>query len=104
MNTEIQKTETQVPAMSAPSTHEHQEEILRSDIALPKLMLMQALSDHVKKKRATAGDIVKNATGEKVGGDGSPIQFIPLTYQNLWMLSVGTRSVTRSAKISSGNS
>lgn len=91
MNQEVVNQSTNVPAPSAPSTHEHQEDILRSDIALPKLTLMQALSDHVKKKRAGAGDIVKNATGEKVGGEGQPIQFIPLTYQNLFMLSEDTK-------------
>lgn len=90
MNTEVQKQESQVP-----STQVHaaigQEEILKSDIILPKFMLMQALSDHVKKRRAQAGDIVKNTTGEKVGGEGSPLLFIPLTYQNLWMLSEDTK-------------
>lgn len=90
MNTEMQTTQSQVPA-HVPSTQAHgQEQILKSDIVLPKFMLCQSLSDHVKKKRAAAGDIVKNATGEKVGGEGKPVPFIPLTYQTLWMLSCDT--------------
>ena len=86
MSTEIQKTESNLPA-NASSTQSTQEQILRSDIVLPKLMLMLALSDHVNARRAQAGDIVKNATGEKVGDEKTPIEFIPLTFQNLFMLS-----------------
>lgn len=83
---------TNVPAtqnsnVPATQSQQGQEQILKSDIVLPKILLMQALSDFVKEKKAQAGDIVRSGTGEMLAKDGAPLEFIPLTYTNLWMLS-----------------
>lgn len=72
---------------TAVSTHVAQDQqILKGDVVLPKLLLMQALSDFVKQKKATAGDIVRSS-GEIVAKDGAELEFIPLSFQNLWMIS-----------------
>lgn len=75
--------------MNLPSTQapQAQEQILKSDIVLPKVLLMQALSDFVKEEKVKSGDIVRSQTGEVLAARGSALEFIPLTYVNLWMLS-----------------
>lgn len=83
MNQVPAKVESSVPAVSAP---QNSEQILKSDIVLPKVLLQQALSDFVKKRKAQSGDLVRSTNGEKLGNDSTPLEFIPLTFQNLWML------------------
>ena len=63
------------------------QEILKSDVIIPKLLLMQGLSDLVSQRKAQQGDIVRSTTGEVVGGPDKPLSFIPITFQNLWMLT-----------------
>ncbi len=73
-----------------PATQNQQgaaDQILKSDIVLPKVLLMQALSDFVKQKKAQSGDIVRSGTSESLAKQGEVLEFIPLTYTNLWMLS-----------------
>lgn len=84
METQMQTTQSNVPAavVGAP-----QQQILQSDIVIPKVMLMQALSDLVEEKKAQAGEMVRSSTGEKLGDESKPLDFIPLMYHSLWMLS-----------------
>lgn len=85
---EVVKTQSNVPATQAPS--QSPETVLKSDVVIPKLLLMQALSDLVVEKKAVAGDFVRSLTAEKLGDDKSPVKIIPLTFQNLWMLAEDT--------------
>lgn len=65
-----------------------QEQILKSDIVLPKVLLMQALSKLLKgNKSIRAGDLVRSTTSEKLGDGETALEFIPLTFTNLWMLT-----------------
>lgn len=80
---QVAKSESNVPAVA----QAQDQQILKSDIVLPKVLLMQALSDFVKEKKATAGDIVRSGTGEMLAKAGSILEFIPLAFTNLWMLS-----------------
>lgn len=84
MSNEVTKQESQVP-----STHvkTNVEEVLKSDVVIPKVLLMQGLSDFVSERKAIAGDMVRSSTAEKLGDDKTPIDIIPLTFQNLWMIS-----------------
>lgn len=84
MSQEVAKREAGVPAAAQRSP---QEQILKSDIVLPKILLQQALSDFVKQRKAQSGDLVRSTNGEKLGDLEVPLEFIPLTFQNLWMLS-----------------
>lgn len=74
---------------NAPSTqvNQPQEQILKSDIVLSKILLMQQLSEFVKAETRKSGEIVRSGTGELLATRGSALEFIPLTYVNLWMLS-----------------
>lgn len=82
MNTEVVKTNTNMPA-----TFMQSEQVLKSDIVIPKLLLMQGLSDFVSDRKAQAGDMVRSTNAEALGSDKKPMDIIPLTFQNLWMVS-----------------
>lgn len=64
-----------------------QEQILKTDIVIPKVLQMQALSKLVEDGKAKAGDFARSSTGEVLGGAATPMEFIPLSFQNLWMIS-----------------
>ncbi len=53
-------------------------EILASDVLIPRLLLMQGMSDFVKERKAQLGDIIRSTTMEVVGGPGKDFEFIPL--------------------------
>lgn len=61
------------------------EEIIASEIIIPRVLLMQGLSDMVASRKAQQGDIVKSS-GLVLGGPDSPVSFIPLTYNLTWSL------------------
>lgn len=64
--------------------------ILSSDIVIPKLLLMQGLSEFVSEGRARQGEIVRSSTVQKVAGQMDPgqpfktIDFIPLKVTTGW--------------------
>lgn len=62
-----------------------QETVLASDVVIPRVLLMQGLSEFVTDRKAQMGDIVRSTTAEKLGGPESPVEFIPLTYKNFWV-------------------
>lgn len=81
----VQNQNTQL-AESQPR-QEPAEKVLSSDVVIPKLLLQQGLSEFVNERKAQQGDIVRSTTAEKLGDDRNPVAIIPLTFQNLWMLS-----------------
>lgn len=85
MTTEITKTETQLPATQAHDVGG--EEILSSSIVIPRLLLMQGLSDFVNERKAQQGDMVRTTPFTKLGDPEVPIAIIPITFNNQWMLS-----------------
>lgn len=61
------------------------QEILSTDIVIPRLLLMQGLSEFVTERKAQMGDIVRSSTVEKMGDpDKGPIAFIPLKVATGW--------------------
>lgn len=61
--------------------------ILSSDILLSRILLMQGLSPLVSEKRKfQIGDIVRSIVEEKIGDDKNPIKFIPLRFDNFWVV------------------
>jgi len=84
MSNEIMKHESNVPAIQAPRG---QDQVLASDVTIPKVLQMQALSDWVTEGKAMPGDFVRSSTVEVLGGKNKPLEFIPLTFQNMWMIS-----------------
>jgi hypothetical protein len=49
-----------------------------SDIEIPKILLMQGLSDMVADRKAIMGDFVDSMTAEKLGDEKSPIEILPI--------------------------
>jgi len=50
------------------------------DIVIPKLILMQGLSQFVKDRKAQSGDIFDNKTESVIGGPTKPIRAVPFFY------------------------
>lgn len=56
------------------------------DILIPRLLLMQGLSDLVSQERAKMGDIVNSVSGKVLGGKDKPIKFIPIMTFSTWAI------------------
>lgn len=63
------------------------ETILKSDVVIPKVLLMQGLSELVAEGVAKMGDMVRSTNGELLGDATKPIEVIPLTFKNTWIIS-----------------
>lgn len=87
---EVQSRGGSVPAASGPQPGPS---ALASDVIIPKLLLMQGLSELVNSRKAQQGDMVRSTTGEKLGDDKAPVEVIPLTIHNLWMLQEDARGM-----------
>lgn len=86
---EIQEVKPTALAVT-PQQAQPAQEILSSDIVIPKLLLMQGLSDFVAEGRARQGEIVRSSTVQKVAGQMEPgqpfktVDFIPLKVTMGW--------------------
>lgn len=83
-NQELKTLEaSQLPA-TTPQAPEPQQDILAGDIVLPKLLLMQGLSEFVKTRKAQLGDIVRSNSQEVLAKPGERFDFIPLKITMGW--------------------
>jgi hypothetical protein len=82
---EIAKTETNKALAQTPML-EGMEGIDPSDILIPKLHLMQGLSDLVAEGKASMGDIINSTTGEKLGDKKDSIEFVPVSTFKTWVI------------------
>lgn len=92
MTQDIAKQESQLPQV-APPADTAQQEVLNSDIIIPKLLLMQGLSEFVSErakdpsgKAISQGDMVRSTTTEIVGDPDRSIDVIPLKMTTEWRL------------------
>jgi hypothetical protein len=81
----VTKTETN-KAIVASAHIPGEEEILSSNVVIPKLLLMQALSAFVVDGKAVAGEFVRSSTVEKLGLKEKGVDIIPLTFTNTWVI------------------
>lgn len=63
------------------------EEVQGSDVRIPKILLMQGLSELVSEEKASMGDFVNSITGDKLGDVKTPIEFIPIHMWKDWTIS-----------------
>ena len=87
MQTQSNVPTTQKSAPPVTYTPPKGETVLKSDLVIQKVLLQQGLSKFVSDRKAQAGDMVRSGSAEKLGDDKKPVSFIPLTFQNLWMIS-----------------
>jgi hypothetical protein len=78
----------------APEPQVLTQEILSSDIIIPRLLLMQGLSEAVSERKKTPdnqviqqGDMIRSTTLEKLGDPDKPVEFVPLKMVAQWILS-----------------
>lgn len=64
----------------------HKQEILSSDVPIPRLYLMQKGSELVEEGKAQVGDFIRSTNGEKLGDAKTPVLFIPLRYSTSWAI------------------
>lgn len=89
-----QEVAVQQPAeVTVPVTQTSEQEILNSDIVIPRLLLMQGLSDFVAERKKSPigepigqGDMVRSTTAEVLGNPEEPVEFIPLKMTAAWIL------------------
>ena len=62
------------------------ENVISSDLRVPKILLMQAMSDFVQEGKAAIGDIVDSFEGKKLGDLKSTVQIIPFYMTNTWTI------------------
>lgn len=95
MSTAVQKTEAQKALKVVDgATEADQQQILASDMVLPKMMLMQGLSDFVSERAKSPdgtvispGHLVRSTTKEILGSPEAPVEIVPLKYESIWMLT-----------------
>lgn len=71
-------------AVATRETPAHSEGVLNSDIMIPRLLLMQGLSDFVNERKAQQGDMVRSTTIQKLGDIETPVNIIPLKLSTSW--------------------
>lgn len=72
---------TQVAAAQASLT----QQVVASDVIIPRLLLMQAISPLVTSRKAQIADFIRSTNNEKLGDPEHPVTIIPLAMTNMWM-------------------
>src|SRR6478736_4784251 len=76
-------------AVAEANTQPQLEGLVPSDIVIPKVLLMQGLSDLVAERKAQLGDIVRSTTAEKLGSPEKTLEFIPLSFPtSQWVIEM----------------
>lgn len=61
-------------------------EVSADNLILPRLQLMQGLSELVHEGKAKLGDIVKSSTGEILASKDQALEILPLTCKEYWIV------------------
>lgn len=56
------------------------------DVLIPKLLLMQPISELVADGKVSAGSVIKSTSEEVVGGKDEPVKIIPLSIFKTWVV------------------
>lgn len=63
-----------------------QGEVSSHDIVIPKIMIMQKMSEAVEREVALEGDFIDSLTEEKLGSIKEPLKFIPFHMNKTWIV------------------
>ena len=61
------------------------QEVVNSDVPIPRLILCQPISDRVVEGKNTPGQLIRSTTGETVGNKDDVIKIIPIKMENTWV-------------------
>ena len=89
----VKKEETQVATFVAPDFTPETMNI--EDIAFPRIMMLQPISESVTDGKYVAGDIIDSVTGEVIGGSSKQLEIIPLRCRKYYKV---TKEVEGKAK------
>lgn len=81
---EVATTKRSDLQMAAAQTAGHQD-VVASDVIIPRLLLMQAISPLVTSRKAQIGDLIRSTTGEKLGDPDKPLDLVILAMTNSWI-------------------
>jgi len=70
----------------APESAWGSEDALTRDILIPRLLLMQGLSDFVAQEKATMGDVVDSTTGKVLANKTKSLSIIPIMTFSTWAI------------------
>lgn len=82
---EITEQQTTVPAEVDDLSEWGTEELKTNNIVIPRLWLMQSISQLVEDEEAKAGDIVDSLTGDVVAKSGEQVKMVPFMSTEFWM-------------------
>lgn len=60
------------------------QDVIASDVPIPRLLLMQGISTLVSSRKAQIGELRRSTTGELLGSPEKPLDIIPLRMTNSW--------------------
>jgi hypothetical protein len=60
-------------------------EVVASDVLIPRLLLMQGISPLVTSRKAQIGDMIRSTTGEKLGNPDKGFDIVPIKMSNSWI-------------------
>jgi hypothetical protein len=62
-------------------------DVSAGDIVIPKILLMQGLSEAVAEEKAKMGDYLDSLTGTVIGSHKKPIEVVPFHLERIWIHS-----------------
>lgn len=83
----LAKKETTAVSTELVSSSWGSEGVDAQDILIPKILLMQGLSEYVADGKVQMGDIVLSTNGRKLGGKDKALTFIPICTFKTWVNS-----------------
>lgn len=92
MSNELTTTQTTELTTAQDLSAWGQADVSASDLVLPKILLMQGLSELVAQGNAKMGDIINSLTSEVIGGEKSPIKILPFFCRKSWLIEKWTGS------------
>ncbi len=82
---ELVSTSTMTQMEISAAQNANSQEVVASDVLIPRLLLGQGISPMVMSRKAGVGDIVRSTTFEKLGDPENPIDIVPIKMVNSWI-------------------
>lgn len=76
-----------VSVATAAAWSQGQEQLSSKDVVIPRIQVMQAVSEKVKEGEAKYGEIRDSVTFELLGGFDKPLKFTPFHLQRVWVVN-----------------
>lgn len=80
---EVQAPMTPMELVAAEASSK--QDVVASDVLIPRLLLMQGISPLVTGRKAQIGDMIRSTTVEKLGDPETPVEIVPIRMSNSWI-------------------